>query len=333
MKNSTVLLSFFLVIASLKVSSQSELSIEDIDNDGDVTIEIIKKLSAKDELRNMLLGVNQSSGGFLRMISDDDLSFWTKNMRRLTIANNGQVGVGLSDPKASLHVGPGDIIAQTQLRIIGNLGLQEARLSFFSGDSRIGGLLSRGSNLILESENKGSIFLRSEDTDHLIARPDGNIIVPGLSGSGHRNLTVDQNGTLKAEETEDIHMMIPVTQFQAMFGLTINSLFGGIWTPPSFFQQNLTGLRVTPVFHHTRILIKTLRIDFIDNDNDNITFQVYPPGADPIIETSEGINGSITFQLDATIDQSLDEDLRIIILGAKNDNLFINGAKIVYQKL
>ncbi len=100
------------------------MSIEDIDNDGDATIEIIKKVTTEHELRNMLLGVNQSSGGFLRMVSDHDLSLWTDNKRRLTIANSGLIGVGVNSPVARLHVGSGDIIVQTQTRIIGNLGLR-----------------------------------------------------------------------------------------------------------------------------------------------------------------------------------------------------------------
>lgn len=337
MNHSTLLLLILLLLSFLDSDAQIEMSIEDIDNDGDATIEIIKNATAEHELRNMLLGVNQSSGGFLRMISDHDLSLWTKNKRRFTVANDGFIGVGINDPEARLHVGSGDIIAQTQTRIFENLGLQEARLSFFAGDARVGGILSRGSNIIIDNENSGDIKLRSKDIDHMIVRSDGNIRMPAYGGSGNRNLIVDPNGNINAveieEEAEDIHMKIPVTQFQAMFGTTINSLFGGIWAPPTFFQQNLTGLRTTPVFHHTRVLIKELKVYFIDNDNDDITFQVYTPDNDPIIETSAGINGSITFELDVEIDQSQDEDLRLIILGARSDNLLINGAKIIYQKL
>jgi len=308
METKSTLLTFLFLLISIGFFAQSEMSIEDIDNDGDVTIELIKKIEAEHELRKMLIGVNQSSEGFLRMISDNDLSFWTKNKRRLTISNHGSIGIGVKDPQARLHINGGDIIAQTQLRIFGNIGLQEARLSFLTADTRIGGILTRGNNLILDLAQQGDIKLSINNQDHLIVQSGGNIRIPGLNGSETRNLVVDKNGNLRTEQSEapeDIHMVIPITHFHAMFGTTIQNFFGlSIHAPHVWNHFNLDGVR--------------------------------PPNGDEIRQESSGFSSdvqSIIFTLNFEIDQSEAEQMSLAVFGAKNDKLTIRKTKIVYQKI
>jgi len=341
METKSTLLTFLFLLISIGFFAQSEMSIEDIDNDGDVTIELIKKIEAEHELRKMLIGVNQSSEGFLRMISDNDLSFWTKNKRRLTISNHGSIGIGVKDPQARLHINGGDIIAQTQLRIFGNIGLQEARLSFLTADTRIGGILTRGNNLILDLAQQGDIKLSINNQDHLIVQSGGNIRIPGLNGSETRNLVVDKNGNLRTEQSEapeDIHMVIPITHFHAMFGTTIQNFFGlSIHAPNVWNHFNLDGMHMSPTFHHTKVLIKELTIYYMDEDDGkDITFVVRPPNGDEIRQESSGFSSdvqSIIFTLNFEIDQSEAEQMSLAVFGAKNDKLTIRKTKIVYQKI
>ncbi len=339
MKMNIVFFTLLIGLTGLSLFGQSEMSIEDMDNDGDATIELLKPTTAEHDLRQMLLGVNQSSEGFLRMVSNHDLSFWTNNRRRMTVTNGGFVGINESSPKARLHVGGGDIIAETQLRLFGNLGIHEGRMSFYSGDTRLGGLVSRGNDLLLESVESGNIKFRIKDTDHLIVESDGDLRVPGLGGSGTRNLTVDNNGYIQAsafaddEDDEDIHMLLPSTLFQAMFGLELHTYFGGVWTPPSIFHLGLSGVKMSPVFHSTRVHLKEFIIFFDDNDNDKLSFQISITGMDTIIQDSDNINGSISFPLDVELDQSNNEKLTLFVLGTKNEDLQVLGAKVIYQRL
>ncbi|MDX1479300.1 MAG: hypothetical protein R3301_16410, partial [Saprospiraceae bacterium] len=60
-------------------------------------------INVKDDTRELFLGVN-SSGGSLRTLSNDELSFWTNNARHMTIETSGEVGIGTSNPTALLEV-------------------------------------------------------------------------------------------------------------------------------------------------------------------------------------------------------------------------------------
>lgn len=319
----------------VSIHGQHEMSIEDMDNDGDAVLELLKQNTKQHLERHMIIGVNQSSEGFLRMVSDHDLSLWTDNKRRLTINNGGFVGIGTHPAQARLHVAGGDIIAQTQLRIIGNLGIHEGRFSFYSEDFLQGSLISRGSNIILERAGLGGLILRTNDNDRLRIGSSGLVTIPDLAGSGQSIVVVDESGNLKRIEAEaqEIHMQIPVNHFQAMFGTTMHNEFGRIWAPPQLFQQNLVGMYWKPIFHHNKVLIKSISIDYIDDDSASMTFRINHNGqSTELFSTND--SSSRTFEdLNIEIDQREDILFHVIVFNARKRELSITGGKIVYQVL
>ncbi|MDX1419297.1 MAG: hypothetical protein R3181_04970, partial [Rubricoccaceae bacterium] len=79
-----------------------ELTVFDSDADGDAAL----NLRATDgQEREMLLAVNQSSGGIISMQTNNDLFFRTNGTNRMVIASGGKVGIGRATAVHPLHVG------------------------------------------------------------------------------------------------------------------------------------------------------------------------------------------------------------------------------------
>lgn len=97
MNNRSVLLSVCILLC-LSLHSQHEVEIQDIDSDGDAILQMTNPQM------NLIYGFNQSSGGFVRTISNHDLYFETTNIERMRISNEGNVGINTSNPIASLNV-------------------------------------------------------------------------------------------------------------------------------------------------------------------------------------------------------------------------------------
>jgi|GEM_PF-2677450 len=125
--------------ASIGFSQSRELIMEDIDDTGDVIIELITNdLPTDPAHRNMILGFNQSNEGFLRMLSDHDLSFWTDNNRRITIDNDGRIGLGESNPTVRMHVkSSGTIDQQTIVGLLESNTSNRPILQFSEGGGTI----------------------------------------------------------------------------------------------------------------------------------------------------------------------------------------------------
>jgi len=78
-----------------------ELVVLDADDNGSAVI----KLSATNSSnREMLVGVNQGSGGFVSMETNNNLDFRTNGIRRVIIDTNGDMGIGTTSPASRLHV-------------------------------------------------------------------------------------------------------------------------------------------------------------------------------------------------------------------------------------
>lgn len=82
-------------------SPDRELTVFDTDGNGDASINIKSNNSAG---RELLLAVNQSSGGIISMITDNDLYFRSNNINRMVIKNTGDIGIGTTSPSQLLSV-------------------------------------------------------------------------------------------------------------------------------------------------------------------------------------------------------------------------------------
>ncbi|MBK7214955.1 MAG: tail fiber domain-containing protein [Bacteroidales bacterium] len=82
-------------------SPDRELTVFDTDGNGDAAINIKSSNSAA---RELLLAVNQSSGGIISMMTDNDLQFRSNNTNRMVIKNTGEIGIGTISPSQLLSV-------------------------------------------------------------------------------------------------------------------------------------------------------------------------------------------------------------------------------------
>lgn len=82
-------------------SPTRELSISDIGGNGDAIIQLSATVGGA---KDFILGVNQSSGGILGLITATNLNIRTDNINRMTITSTGNVGIGQTSPTEKLHV-------------------------------------------------------------------------------------------------------------------------------------------------------------------------------------------------------------------------------------
>lgn len=114
-----IALTFILSLMSiLWINAQTEMIVEDHNNDGDAFIYMYTPPTAVNDARDMLLGFNQSNGGFVRMINPTDLGFWTNNKKRMVIRPSGFVGIGTSSPQTPLHVLESDALFGNRANIL-----------------------------------------------------------------------------------------------------------------------------------------------------------------------------------------------------------------------
>lgn len=142
-----------ILSTTITFSQSREMIMEDVDDSGDVIIEMITNDAPTDPThRNMILGFNQSNEGFLRMISDHDLSFWTDNNRRITIDKDGRIGLGESNPTVRMHVkSSGTANQQTIVGLLESNASDRPILQFSEG----GGTLTSGMGIEYDGRLSG----------------------------------------------------------------------------------------------------------------------------------------------------------------------------------
>ena len=77
------------------------LTVFDGDGTGGTALNLVAFSPSPRELR---IGVNQSSGGFISMQTANDLDFRTNGVKRMVIESSGDVGIGTTNPTARLEV-------------------------------------------------------------------------------------------------------------------------------------------------------------------------------------------------------------------------------------
>lgn len=84
-----------------ETSPDRELTVFDSDNNGDAGINI---KATNTSARELLLAVNQSSGGIIGMMTSNDLFFRSNNLNRMVIKSDGDIGIGTTTPSQLLSV-------------------------------------------------------------------------------------------------------------------------------------------------------------------------------------------------------------------------------------
>ena len=323
--------------------AQHEVILEDIDQDGDAVVEIKNNRASSLDAQQMIFGVNQSSGGFLRTTSYDDLSFWTHNERRLTISKNGMVGIGTDAPEANLHIMNGNLRIDTRTNILNH---SSASYLFLDNGSVKGGLSYTLQNLQSQNtDERTSIFcngdcstsLSTNDVQRVYGNNSGNVVIPSLTTDQATDLVVDQNGDLGLveEESTEQYMMLGANQWTMLNGCQRNDSKNFAYATDCAFLQR-KGFFMAPSFPANRVRIREIIIFYKDDALlTNIEFCLKPSGSEICLKSSGSSKDvrSITFNSVFTVDQSDSDFLELRVFDTDSDKKAILGTRIKYEIL
>ncbi len=177
-----LLCAMLIIFTNNLFSQERELQITDTDNDGDAVIQLNSNDPAASNYMEMILGFNPSNQTWLRTTTNHDLSFWTNNTRKMTIKNDGKVGIGTSTPSSILEV---------------------------NGDTELNGnLIQSGSgNSIIESTNGTITITTNSATIEVLPNGNINILSAGdidVDATGNLNLSAAGDMAISADGTLDI---------------------------------------------------------------------------------------------------------------------------------
>ncbi len=184
-----------------------ELIVNDTDNDGDVLIEMQTNDNQSASFRNLTLGLNQSSQGWLRTLTNgsnqtnNHLSFWTNNLRRLSIID-ADLGINTTSPQEKIHLRSGNALLTLKKT---NQNLYESKVKFHEGSTLSSSLSyslrtnsSVRPSLNISHPGFGKIELVNQVTAVSVFLL-GTVRLNQLSGSGDRNLVANSSANLTTQ--------------------------------------------------------------------------------------------------------------------------------------
>lgn len=134
--------------------------------------------------------------------TNNPLSFWTNDTKRMTINGSGRVGIGTDSPSALLHLV--NTSASTDIRLEGNgSSSRYPNLSFYNGSTKVAQIISdvaQGSYLLDYSSSYGGTFrIRSTPDNNaatvLLINTAGNVGINNTSPSTKLDVTGTVRGT------------------------------------------------------------------------------------------------------------------------------------------
>jgi len=283
--------------------------------DNDAVIEINGENPAATDYKQMILGFNASSGAWLRTTTDHDLSFWTKNNSRMTIKNDGKIGIGTNNPLTKLFLQNGRLGLETetvQVPFAGSvLNSEQTGVDFYTGNNQVASL--RYTNTIfpvltLDNLANGPITFATNGLTRLEIVEDGDVKVNTLAGTDTRNLVVASDGTLVAENnTIKYHVIAPTHFVQSL--LTPNGYLGFFpFSLRTFFGTFDDSMLVyaQPSLSYTKYKIDAVDVHFRDQSPEDMAFTFTINGND-YTYTSTGVTNSTqvkTITIGEVVDQA-----------------------------
>lgn len=334
------LLSIILYLP-LSLDAQHEVTIEDIGANGDAVIEIVVDSSDNIEARKMILGLNQSSQGFLRMRTDHDLSFWTFNQKRMTIKNSGEVGIGTGTPLEELYVKNGSLGLETET--FGLFGTEErSSLNFYTGSTYQGGITygdgdTDGKFMSFNNTGNSAFFWSSNNQIRMRLNNDGTLRINDLEGVGSRQIYADENGTLTTESSSRLIAVKP-SQFIVSNLSEDNKLKSNGRRIKGDFPLlvDKVFINANPSIPHSKYLIEEVTFYFYDNESEDISFQVFKSLEFSPTGSSSGASTSvrnITIPVNEIVDDTEDYKNWTISVGFFNESHTFYKAVVKYKPL
>lgn len=211
----------FLITFSLgQVTAQStrELFLEDLGQDNEVTIEMETNDPTDPNYRHMVIGMNPTDDGFVKMLSDNELSFFTNGSKRMRISRTGNVAIGSSAALAKLHVQNGRIALGTFSTGIFPNTTTQTGLDFYAGSNYAGGIyyenklgfpIDPAPAVVVENAFAGFLSFRVSGQDRVVINSQGEVRIPSLASNSTRRVKVSANGTLNVETGTQFHNISP----------------------------------------------------------------------------------------------------------------------------
>ncbi len=161
-----ILFIYAVCVWSMTSAQQIETEINDIDNDGHVTLKMTTSNPNPGELR---LGFDPiTKQAILGTVSDTDMSMYTDNEERMRITSQGRVGIGTSNPTQAVHIageGAGNTIMRLSHDNLNTVGSRQIGIEMYSpgngpsADDRDWRMVNKLSGLAFETAlNQNNIF-------------------------------------------------------------------------------------------------------------------------------------------------------------------------------
>ncbi len=220
MKNSICTFTF-LILTTILIS-QREVTVTDMNGNGDAVIELNDADTNSPSYKEMILGFNQSNDGWLRMNTFHDLSFWTNNTRRMTVDRSGFIGIGTSSPLAALDV-RGDVTIEGKLNQIGSGNTVI--------ESTAGTITIKTAGALVTIDENGNISI--DAAKNLVINAQGDISMSAnnisMTALSDIDLTAGSDITQSAEDdinlTSDIGLNLQTNSYDLQtFNLSTNTL-------------------------------------------------------------------------------------------------------------
>ena len=298
------------------VHAQHEVTVEDIGGDGDAVIEIIVDSSDNISPREMILGLNQTSEGFLRMLTDHDLSFWTFNQKRMTVTNTGEVGIGTSNALEKLYVKNGSLGLETETSGLFDTD-ERSSINFYTDSDYKAGITygdtgADGKFMSFNNTDNSAFFWRSNSQTRMVLNADGSLRIDDLEGTDIRPVYVDANGTLIDEPT--LEMSLDATDL-VLHSSDRNDgellyFFDGLKADIDLFVENIWAIG-QPSMPYSKYLIEEVTYIFLDNTSENLEFQVDVSRIGSVSENfkSKSTGTSSNFrEITISVDRMIDEN-------------------------
>ncbi len=255
----------------------------------------------------------------------------TNRTERMRIENDGNVGIGTTNPLASLEVVRGTGINGTAA-FQGTTNASHFNYSTAENTYIRGGKI--GANVII-SDVSGNVAVGNGvplEKLHVF----GNIRSSSLAGTGVRNVYADANGTLTTA-TQTSYVSLPPSAF-------FESL-----APPASKQSNDVTLYYTdagfsrtlycPINLPHGATLTNVKINYLDQSTQTSTFSLVVSaldGTNPTItslgSSTNAISGSTSTAISQGIDNSSNGYVLKIVFNSDNGNMRLNGAILTYTK-
>jgi len=296
-----------LITQSIFLFSQRELTVTEINSDNDAVIEIAGEDPTASDYTLMTLGFNQSNQAWLRTRTDHDLSFFTNDVKRFELSNEG------------------DFTFRT--RLFGMDGSRTMNLNFSTGTSNNRGGIrycdcpaDGGALMSFNMVDDGFFNFRSNGETRMFLGRDGEVRFGGLEGTETRTLYVDEDGELTTEASS-FYVNVGPAQFQPN-EVTINK--GELryrtnrLTVDYFFGQNGSILaNAHPVVPHSKYRITEIEIEYFDNSSESIEVFFSALNNQPESFASVGQSDSLrkaTLNTDILVDNETSSGISITVI-------------------